>query len=64
MTELKHCPFCGCEMSIAIRDYPIVGHRYYSIVHPENGCILEDYESAEESAVGILADKWNRRASE
>lgn len=64
MRELKPCPFCGCEVSVAIRDYPIVKIRHYSIVHPENGCILEDYESPEISAHGELVDKWNRRVSE
>lgn len=64
MTDLKHCPFCGCEMSIAIMDYNLVKIKHYSIVHPDNGCILENYESLETSARGELVDKWNRRAEE
>lgn len=64
MTDLRSCPFCGCEMSIAIRYYSGVKINYYSIVHPDNGCILEDYESPEDSALGLLVDKWNRRADD
>lgn len=64
MTELKPCPFCGCEMCIAIRSYRLVKTQRYSIVHPDNGCILEDYESRETSARGELVDKWNRRVGE
>lgn len=62
--ELKPCPFCGCEMSIAIIDYSLVGRWYYSIVHPDNGCILEDFKSPEISARGELVDMWNRRVEE
>ena len=64
MTDLKPCPFCGCEMSIAIMDYNLVKIKHYSIVHPNNGCILENYESCETSARGELVDKWNRRADD
>lgn len=63
-TEPTPCPFCGCEMSIAIRDYSVVKIKHYSIVHPDNGCILENYESCETSARQELVDKWNRRVSE
>jgi len=64
MTDLMPCPFCGCEMSIAIRYYSGMKINHYSIVHPDNGCILENYESLETSACGELVDKWNRRMSE
>lgn len=64
MTELKPCPFCGCEMSIEIINYNIVKIKHYSIVHPDNGCILEDYESRETSARQELVDMWNRRVNE
>ena len=63
-TELKPCPFCGCKMSMAIRKYVCLKTQCYSIVHPDNGCILEDYESYETSARGELVDKWNRRVNE
>lgn len=59
--ELKPCPICGCEMSIAIKEYTYGKIRCYSIVHPDNGCILQDFESRETSARGILVDEWNRR---
>ena len=64
MTDLNPCPFCGCEMSMAIMDYKLVKTQLYSIVHPDNGCILEGYESRESSARGELVDKWNRRVNE
>lgn len=61
---LKPCPFCGCKMSMAIRKYVCLKTQCYSIVHPDNGCILEDFESYETSARGELVDKWNRRVKE
>lgn len=64
MINLKTCPFCKCEMSIAVRDYRLVRTQLYSLVHPDNGCILEGYESRETSARGELVDKWNRRVDE
>lgn len=64
MTDLNPCPFCGCEMSMAIRDYKLVKTQLYSIVHPDSGCILKGYESRETSARGELVDKWNRRVKE
>lgn len=64
MTELKPCPFCKCEMSIAVRNYRLVKTQRYSLVHPDNGCILEGYESRGTSARGELVDKWNRRMGE
>lgn len=64
MTDLNPCPFCGCEMSMVIRDYKLVKTQLYSIVHPDNGCILDGYESRETSARGELVDKWNRRVKE
>ena len=62
--DLKPCPFCGCEMAIAIKDYRLMKTQHYSIVHPDNGCILEGYESCKISARGELVDKWNRRLNE
>jgi len=64
MTELKPCPFCGCEMSVAVRNYKLIKSHHYLLIHPDNGCILEGYESCESSARGELVDMWNRRASE
>lgn len=64
MINLETCPFCGCEMSIAVRNYRLVKAQRYSLVHPDNGCILEGYESRETSARGELVDKWNRRVEE
>lgn len=64
MTDLDLCPFCGCEMSIAVRNYRLIKSYRYRLVHPDNGCILEGYESRETSARGELVDKWNRRVNE
>ena len=61
MTDLLPCPFCECEMDIAVRNYECIKTQRYSIVHPDNGCILEGYESREFSARGELVDKWNKR---
>lgn len=64
MSDFKPCPFCKCEMGIAIKNYRLVKTQRYSLVHPDNGCILEGYESRETSARGELIDKWNRRIEE
>lgn len=66
MTELKPCPFCGCQVVVFTSIYGVHGaNDYYAILHPEDtDCILDDvctssYEDKEE-----LIQDWNRRAKE
>lgn len=60
--NVKHCPFCGEYPMI---DIGIYGLRrtppFYVLTHPDNGCILADFESAAYSSREELIEDWNRR---
>ena len=65
MTELKLCPFCGCEVEIVIGIYGLhsIPNRY-NIIHPENDCIMEGFESYFTDNKEYLIEDWNRRVEE
>ena len=65
MTELKPCPFCGCEVEIVIGIYGLHGiPNRYNIIHPENDCIMERFESYYTDNKEYLIEDWNRRVKE
>lgn len=64
MTDLKLCPFCGCDLEYKryTRGQPIT-IEYFDIRHPDNGCILSDF-SASYADYDVLLKQWNRRVKE
>ena len=62
MTELRPCPFCRDRPEISIGIYGLHGTPpYYVLTHPNNDCILADFESAAYSSKEELIEDWNRR---
>lgn len=64
MTDLKPCPFCGCDLEFKryMRGQPII-IEYFDIRHPDNGCILSDF-NASYTGYDVLLKQWNRRVTE
>lgn len=62
MTVLKPCPFCEKYPEIGIGIFGLYGAPpYYVLRHPDNDCILADFESAAYSSREELIEDWNRR---
>lgn len=63
MTEgFKTCPFCDCEVKLKLSIYGIHGRPdYWSIIHPENDCILSGLESYSTDDKTALMEDWNTR---
>ena len=59
MTELKPCPFCGCEVEIRIGVYTA-----YYLAHPETDCMLCGFASYFTKDKNELINDWNRRVEE
>lgn len=60
--ELKPCPFCGCEVKIVIGIYGLHDvPDYYTIVHPENGCIMDEFACYCTNDKNDLIEDWNTR---
>lgn len=63
--ELKPCPFCGGKAEIVIGIYGIHGAPdYYTIVHPESGCIMDDFACYCTDDKNDLIEDWNKRVCE
>lgn len=56
MTELKPCPFCGCEVKIEHK-----GVDYYTFHHPRNDACFLGYLLRFTWDCDDLTDKWNLR---
>ena len=63
-SALRPCPFCGCELEFKryMRGHPII-IEYFDIRHPDNGCILSDFDDSY-TDYDMLLKQWNRRAGE
>lgn len=61
MTDFKPCPFCGCELEFKHVTTTIIEH--FDITHPDNGCILSDF-NAWDTDYDVLLKQWNRRVKE
>lgn len=63
--ELKPCPFCGCEVKIVIGIYGVLGAPdHYTIVHPENDCIMDEFACYSTDDKDFLIEDWNKRVEE
>lgn len=65
MTELKPCPFCGCEVKIVIGIFGVCGAPdYFMIEHPENDCMMDGFTSFCSVDKDELVEAWNTRREE
>lgn len=62
MTDITSCPFCGERPEIGVGIYGLRRTPpFYVLTHPDNDCILADFESAAYSSKEELIEDWNRR---
>lgn len=64
-TELKPCPFCGCEMEIdAVPNYNMKDTMYFLVGKPEHdkGCMIWATATPRSYDKAMLVEFWNRRA--
>lgn len=66
MTELRPCPFCGCDVRVVTAIEGIRGAPdYYAIAHPDDtDCIIDGMETSAYPNKEELIEDWNRRVSE
>ena len=65
MAKLKLCPWCKCKLSIEIGIYGLWGSEdMYQLVHPENDCILSNFESYCTYDIEELIEEWNKGVNE
>ena len=66
MTELKPCPFCGCDVNVVTAMEGIKGaHDYYAIAHPDDtNCIIDGIVTSAYPNKEELIEDWNRSVTE
>ncbi len=65
MTELKNCPFCGCDVELQPIEYPGGAKDWVISGWHDSDCIFEltTFSPLQSAYKHALVSAWNRRAS-